>query len=310
MSGPLAFGEARGATVILDSTEGQLWTHEQLRALHAARFSPAAIGAFLLASQRRTNAVRAARPELARQAQMWIGVGAGAWVVLAARGPRAQVRLWMGLAWWGACALMVDWHLGMVQTLDGRPRRLGPADALTLARAWLVPLAWKRPTALTCAVAGLSDAIDGPLARRRGEPTRAGRDFDWIIDACFASAALRGASRHGLLTRWAVRAEATWLGFGVLRALYAYFLQADEPDRSITRPARPFAALRMAGLIGGSAGRRRAGSAMLGTGALASLAVSGCRLARRSAPAGAESASRRPGSTGGGAGSIAPSSAR
>jgi hypothetical protein len=34
---------------------------------------------------------------------------------------------------------MLDWHLGMFETDDGRPRRLGPADALTLSRVSLVP---------------------------------------------------------------------------------------------------------------------------------------------------------------------------
>jgi phosphatidylglycerophosphate synthase len=175
---------------------------------------------------------------------------------------------------------MLDWHLGMVETLDGRPRMLGPADALTLARAWLVPLAWERPTPLRCAVAGLSDAVDGPLARRRG-PTRAGRDFDWIVDACFAVAALHGAARHRLLDRWAMRAEATWLSLGVARALHAYFIGLEVPDRSISRSARAFAPVRMAGLFAGAAGRRREGSALLGGGALASLAISGYQLAHR-----------------------------
>jgi hypothetical protein len=35
---------------------------------------------------------------------------------------------------------MLDWHLGMAEGGDGRPRaRLSPADAVTLARFWLVP---------------------------------------------------------------------------------------------------------------------------------------------------------------------------
>jgi phosphatidylglycerophosphate synthase len=178
-----------------------------------------------------------------------------------------------GLLWWASCALMLDWHLGMVETPDGSPRPLGPADALTLTRAWLVPLAWQRPTPSVCALAGVSDCVDGPLARRRG-PTRVGRDFDWITDACFAGAALRGAARHGLLERWALRAEATWLSLGVARAVYAYFVGLDEPDRTISRPARAFAPVRMAGLFVGGAGHRRAGSALLGAGALASLALS------------------------------------
>ncbi len=280
--GPLDAGDPLDTADLAGrATEGELWSHEQLRALRARRFSPPAIAALLLASQRRADQVRAACPELARQVRLWSVAGGCVWVVLVARGPRAQKRLRAGLAWWTACALMLDWHLGMLETLDGRPRMLGPADALTLARAWLVPLAWERPTVTACALAGLTDALDGPLARRRGS-TRAGAAFDWIVDACFAAAALRGASRHRLLDPWAVRAEAAWLGLGAVRALYAYFVAAGEPDRTLTRAARPFAPARMAGLVWGAAGRRRAGSALLGAGALASVAVSGYQLARRS----------------------------
>ena len=56
-----------------------------------------------------------------------------------------------------------------------------------------------------------------------------------------------------------------------------------EPDRSVGRPARAFGPVRMAGLLFGSAGRRREGSALLGGGALASLALSGYELTHRRA---------------------------
>jgi phosphatidylglycerophosphate synthase len=268
--------------LIVMRTDGQVWTREQLQVLRERCFSPPAVAAFLLASQQRANQVRGERPELSRQARQWTALGAAAWLALAVRGSGdVRTRVRPRLLWWAACALMLDWHLGMVETLDGRPCLLGPADALTLARACLVPLAWERPTPLTCAVAGLSDALDGPLARRRG-PTRAGRDFDWIADACFAGAALHGAARHRLLERWALRTEATWLSLGVARALHAYFIGLDEPDRSISRPARAVAPARMAGLLAGAAGRRREGSALLGGGALASLAISGSARSRSS----------------------------
>jgi phosphatidylglycerophosphate synthase len=263
------------------TTDGELWVHEQLATLRQRRFTPAAMAAFLLASQHRANEVRAQRPELARQSQRWICVGAGSWLALALAGSRrVRVQAPAGLLWWGVCAVMLDWHLGMVETLEGQPRLLGPGDALTLGRAWLVPVAWEHPTTLTCAAAGISDTLDGPLARHWA-PTRVGRDFDWIIDACFAGATLRGATRHGLLARWAVRAETTWLSLGVARALHAYFVRNDEPDRSLTRHARAFASVRMTGLIAGTAGHLRIGSALLGGGAFASLALSANEFARR-----------------------------
>jgi phosphatidylglycerophosphate synthase len=262
-------------------TEGELWTREQLEVLRERRFSPPAVAAFLIASQHRANDVRAERRELARQARRWTCVGAGASLALGLAGSGdARSRVQRRLVWWAASALMIDWHLGMVETPDGRPCLLGPADALTLARAWLVPSAWERPTPLACAFAGFSDVVDGPIARHRAS-TRAGRDFDWIADACFAAAALRGAARHRMLERWALRAETTWLGVGLVRALHAYFLALEEPDRSVSRVARAFAPQRMAGLLVAAAGRRREGSVLLGGGALASLALSGYELARR-----------------------------
>jgi phosphatidylglycerophosphate synthase len=257
-------------------TDGERWTREQLACLRGGSFSPRALAAFLAASQARANHVRATRPELARQAQRWSAAGAAAW--LAPGVPAARRRA--GLAWWSACALMLDWHLGMLETLDGRPRPLGPADALTLGRAWLAPLAWERPTALTCALAGLSDALDGPLARR-AEPTRAGRDFDRIVDVCFATAAQRGAGAHGQLARWAARAESAWLAAGVGAALYAYLLELEPPDRVLARAARALVPVRMVGRILAAAGRRRSGSALLGGGAILSGAVAAVQLARR-----------------------------
>jgi phosphatidylglycerophosphate synthase len=247
-------------------TDGERWTREQLAALRDRRFAPRAFAAFLCASQARANDVRAARPELARQAWSWSTLGALA--IVAGERRRARGRL----AWWAACALMLDWHLGTVETLDGRPRPLGAGDALTLARAWLVPCAWERPTALACGLAGLTDALDGPLARRR-EPTRGGRDFDSIVDACFAAAALRGAVRHALLDRRAASAEAAWLAIGLLHSLHGYFLAVRSPGRPIAGPARVLAPLRMTGIVCAAAGRRRAGSALLAGGALASIAL-------------------------------------
>jgi hypothetical protein len=261
-------------------TQGELWTHGQLRVLRERRFSAQAVAAFLHASQQHAKEVRAGRPDVTRQARLWMCVGAGSWLAFAVGSREVRRQLPAGLVWWAACALMLDWHLGMVETPDGHPRMLGSADALTLARAWLVPLVWNRPTALTCTVAGITDAVDGPLARRHG-PTRAGRDFDWIVDACFAAAALRGSGRHGLLERWAVRAEATWLSLGAINALHAYFLKLNEPDRFVTRSARALVPLRIAGLAGGAAGHRRGGSALLGGGALASVAAGTYEFSRR-----------------------------
>ena len=54
-----------------------------------------------------------------------MALGAAAWIALALAGVQPfRRRLGPGLAWWAATAAMVDWHLGMVETADGRPRSL------------------------------------------------------------------------------------------------------------------------------------------------------------------------------------------
>jgi hypothetical protein len=261
------------ATAARTLTEGERWAREQLAVLLAARFSPPAVGRFLLASQRRANDVRRTRPELGRQAWGWMAAGAGAWLGLAAGGAQPfRRRLRAGLGWWAACAVMLDWHLGMVETADGRPRRLGAADALTLSRAWLVPVALDAPTPLVCGIAGASDVLDGRFARA-AEPTRIGRDLEGLVDACFGAAALRAGLREGRIGRAVVAAELARLGAGFGYALFLYFGRATAPDPRVTGAARVTTPVRVAGLIAAGLGRRRVAGALVGGGALWSVAA-------------------------------------
>jgi hypothetical protein len=193
----------------------------------------------------RSARIRRERPQLARQAQTWLALGAVAHL--------ARRR---GLAWWALVALMVDWHLGMVESEDGEPRNLSGADALTLTRAWLVPLALDAPTALVCSVAAVTDVLDGRVARRVGT-TRAGRDLEGLVDACFAAAALRGARRRGWLGRRAVVAELARLGVGFGYSLFVYFGRARAPAGDLLHAARATTVLRLAGLVAAGTGRRR-----------------------------------------------------
>jgi phosphatidylglycerophosphate synthase len=254
-------------------TEGERWAREQLAALLAARFSPTGVGRFLIASQRRANHVRRARPELGRQAWGWMAAGGAVWAALAAGGAQPFRRRWRsGLAWWAGCSVMLDWHLGMVETVDGRPRPLGAADAVTLARAWLVPVALDSPSALVCGLAGATDVVDGWLARA-AEPTRIGRDLEGLVDTCFAAAALRAGVREERIGRGVVAGELARLAAGFGYALYVYFGRADAPDPRVTRAARATTPVRVAGLIAAALGRRRLAGALLGGGALWSVAA-------------------------------------
>ena len=83
----------------------------------------------------RARRTRSRRPHLVAQSRAWglaglfaalpFGMGtAGSWTL-----------------WWA----IVDWHLGMVETADGRERQLSAADALTLARLWAAPIVRRHP---------------------------------------------------------------------------------------------------------------------------------------------------------------------
>jgi phosphatidylglycerophosphate synthase len=101
-------------------------------------------------------------------------------VCAAGRTPQRQWHWFAG--WWLSVAAMLDWHLGMVEGPAGEGRQdLSSADALTLTRLWMVPLLASAQEQLAftslIAIAGLTDTLDGPLARRLG-PTRLGRDLE------------------------------------------------------------------------------------------------------------------------------------
>ena len=216
---------------------------------------------------------RAQRPALARQAARWGAAGGGAWagtvLVLRRRGAPAP-SLAGGLAWWLAVWRMLDWHLGMAEGGDGLPRtRLSPADAVTLARFWLVPAlpaAARAGPALPSLVAigGATDWLDGALARRDGR-TRLGRDLDTTADLAFFSFAALAAHRAGRLGPIGAGAIGLRHAAGLTLSLVAVFGRARRPAIR----ARPWGgALRVAGLVLCVAGRQRAGTAILVAGCL------------------------------------------
>ncbi len=262
-------------------TEGERWSREQLELLLRARFGPRAVAGFLAASQRRANAERAARPRTARRMRRWMLAGGAAHVAVAVAGDHdARRRLPGALGWWTASWVMLDWHIGMLETEDGRPRNLGPADAATLARAWMVPLAARGAGPALCLAAWASDGFDGRLARAT-EPTRLGRDLEGLVDACFSAAALRGAWRTDTLPAWAVAGELARLGGGFAYALWLYFGRAEAPDATVTRAARLTTPIRVAGLVAAGAGRRRTAGTLVAGGSLWGLAAVAAALARR-----------------------------
>jgi len=197
----------------------------------------------------------------------WVGAGAGAWAALALAGAQPfRRRTGAFAAWWALTWLMLDWHIGMVETDDGRPRNLGPADACTLARVWLVPAAADAPAPWMCALAFVTDGLDGRLARR-SEPTRIGRDLEGLADAAFAAAALHGALRRGWIGRAAGTGELVRLGVGFGYALYVWFGSAAAPDPRVLHAARVTTPVRAGGLVAAGLGHRRFADALVLAGA-------------------------------------------
>jgi hypothetical protein len=221
------------------------------------------VARFLVASQRRADEQRAVHPQTARRMRAWIALGAAAWAVLALCGRepfRGRAGAFAGS--WALTWLMLDWHIGMLESELGDPRNLGPADACTLARVWLAPAAADAPRPWMTALAFASDALDGRLARATA-PTRLGRDLEGLADATFAIAALRGARRQDWISRGAARAElariALGTGYGVLDA----FGSRNGPDAAALRAARPAAPIRAAALLAAGLGRRRLADRLL-----------------------------------------------
>ncbi len=263
-------------------TEGERWTRTELARLREARWRPRASIAFFAAAQARANFTRGRRPGLAGQEAAWILIGAIAWLLAApslSGGARCRAR---GLAWWTGCALMLDWHLGMLETPEGRAVKLGPADALTLTRAWLVPAVSQRADPWLVLLGGLTDAADGRVARAT-RCTRFGRDLEGLVDACFTAAALRAAVRAGELSPLPARVERARLLGGAGYAAGAYFVRGRAPDRTGGRIERLAAPVRVAALVAAGSGQRRGAGGLLLTGS--GLAVVGlCRRTARPSP--------------------------
>lgn len=266
-------------------TAGERWTAEALLELRRSRYRPAAWHRFIRRSLERSAETRRARPNLARQARRWGVIGAAAWLAaceVSKRHPGASPRRTSGLLWWFAVWKMVDWHLGMAEGGDGKPReRLSRADALTLARFWLVPLApavRHSASALPAliVVGGLTDWLDGVLARRDGR-TRLGRDLDTTADLAFLGAAAASARAAGRLPKPGVWALGLRYALGVAVALAAVFGRARRPAIR----ARPSgAALRVTGLAVAASGPAASGTTVLVIGCLVPPISTAPRLSR------------------------------
>ncbi|HZR90864.1 MAG TPA: CDP-alcohol phosphatidyltransferase family protein [Gaiellaceae bacterium] len=260
------------------------WTEEVLAELRAARFGPRAWARFLTRSFARARQARRERPSAHRQTLILAAAGLAGWAAAAPAGTP-----WLALAgglWWALLALMVDWHLGM---LDAR-RRLGPANVLTILRAGAVPALLAIPPAQLAALlipAGLLDALDGPIARARGETTRLGIWLDGSVDGLVLAAAAIGAARAGLLPAWAVALVLARHGLQWLAVTVAYFAAARPPALEALVPARLPGLVLFTGLALAALGAPGA-AALVAAGALGGLAAFALTLARAGVAAAAD----------------------
>jgi CDP-diacylglycerol--glycerol-3-phosphate 3-phosphatidyltransferase len=194
----------------------------------------------LAASLRRSCEDARGRPDLAREALAWGAAGGAIWAGAIALDARAA---W-GLAWWAVVVAMLWSHLGMVEGPDGARRDgLGPAMALTLSRAWLVPAlplvsaaSWAFATLF--AIGALADAADGPVARRRGEETRLGAHSDGAVDECLALSAAWTAAAAGWLPAWAAVLVSARCVVPPLMIALVYLGRAQAPPRACFVPGR------------------------------------------------------------------------
>jgi len=254
-------------------TNGERWTADELSKLQARRYRPAAWVAFLRSSLKRSNTNRRERPVMARQARAWGAGGAVAWGVACAAAHRRgdlRLRLIPGLVWWFGVWRMLDWHLGMAEGGDGDPReRLSPADAITLARFWLVPAALgtvrsSQGLPAVIVLGGLSDWLDGALARRRGR-TRLGRDLDTTADLAFVTTVAIAAHSAGRIPPLGFSVLIGRHAIGLAISLGAVFGRARRPAIR----ARPWgAALRISGIAICTTGATRPGTLLLTAGSI------------------------------------------
>ncbi|MGH2859873.1 MAG: CDP-alcohol phosphatidyltransferase family protein [Solirubrobacteraceae bacterium] len=170
--------------------------------------------------------------------------------------------------WLAFDALMLDWHLGMLEGPTGEVRdALSSADALTLTRAALAPFAAAAPPdrtwfILLLGVAGATDLLDGQLARRTG-PTRLGRDFDSLADLAFRAAATNGARREGWIDQTSHRVLTARQSILTGRALWHWFARSHRPPPDPQPLTQWHVPLLLGGLATGALGQPRVADRLL-----------------------------------------------
>lgn len=211
-------------------TEGERWTRELLARLRRSGFRPSGWGQFVAHSFVRARETRRRRRREHRETLAIGAIGSMVWLLVALTG-RPSLGLVAG-GWWLLVIVMLNWHLGMLDRPDGTTiRGLGPANAITLLRAGLIPaFFFLSPAAIGMLLlcAGTTDALDGWLARRRGQVTRLGRWMDGSVDGLLLGASALNLTPDRLQAELAalviLRIALPWIAATVF-----YFTHAQTP---------------------------------------------------------------------------------
>jgi cardiolipin synthase len=130
----------------------------------------------------------------------------------------------------GVAAMVI--HVRLLVDPQGRPlARINPANLLTLSRLVIMPAmlilavtGHLKATLAAFLVGGLTDVLDGWLARKRGDATPLGRAFDPVVDILFNASVFVVLHRVGLIPGWVLALVLTRYGllFGGAFALYIF----------------------------------------------------------------------------------------
>ena len=152
-------------------------------------------------------------------------------------------------------------HVRLLVRPDGRPvDRFNPANILTLSRLVLIPamLAFVsyghlRLALFTFLAGGLTDVLDGWLARRRGDATDFGRIFDPVVDVLFNSALFIALFAVKLIPAWVLVLILTRYGllFGGATVLYLFRGPVQIRPTVLGKTTGVVMTLLVAALVGG-----------------------------------------------------------
>ncbi|HET8631421.1 MAG TPA: CDP-alcohol phosphatidyltransferase family protein [Thermomicrobiales bacterium] len=284
-----------------DAAWAESWTAGALRQLRADGYRPPAWVLFLARSWRQARYTARRHPALARSWVVESAALAALTLALAAGRWRDARRAALALAVLGGQVGDTYVHLGLNRAALAAPLfpALGPPLALThlrgaLGAAVLADLLAHggRPPGYgdgallaLSAVAGLSDLLDGPLARRTGRCTQLGQWHDGLADAVCWLATFGQLVARGRLPAWFPPLAALRFALPAGAGAWCYFARVAPAPAGHTAWGRASGVL--LGLVVGAAlapRRWRPAPATLGAAGAAALAAATLAQLRRVPP--------------------------